>query len=290
MQEIADNVFIETEYDGVNVGAIRTRRGIVAVDVPSYPRQARDWAMRLHALSPRPVQYTILTDYHGDRILNARWLNAPVIAHQATADRLRSYDKRYPQMLLESLSSRNPEFGRELSQSPVENASMSFTKFMQLWKGGVEIQLIAMPGPTGGSIAVYLPKTEVLFAGDCVVTDMPPLLTEADTAAWLQTIHHLQNWTNPIRHIVPGRGKLGGVEALTAVADYIQAMRQRLQTHIADKLPKEEIFSYQPDFLSHYSQPPVPLEWLKKQVKYSLDHVYDEIQLLEDGHATGNTP
>ncbi|WP_420631921.1 MBL fold metallo-hydrolase [Candidatus Leptofilum sp.] len=282
MQEIAENVFIETEYDGVNVGAIRTRRGIIAIDVPSYPRQARDWAMRLHALSPRSVQYTILTDYHGDRILNARWLNAPVIAHEATANKLRSYDKRYPQLLLESLSSRNPEFGRELSQSPVEHASLSFTKFMQLWKGGTQVQLIATPGPTTGSIAVYLPKSGVLFAGDCVVADMPPLLVEADTAVWLQTINHLQNWPDPIHHIVPGRGKLCDLAGLTAVANYIEAMRQRLQNHIINQLPREEIYSYQADFLSQFLNPPLPVEWLKKQVKYSLDHVYDEIQLANE--------
>ncbi len=282
MQEIAENVFIETEYDGVNVGAVRTRRGIIAIDVPSYPRQARDWAMRLHSLAPRSVQYTILTDYHGDRILNARWLNAPIIAHEATADKLRSYDKRYPQMLLESLASRNPEFGRELSQSPVEHASMSFTKLMQLWKGGTELQLFATPGPTAGSIGVYLPSTGVLFTGDAVVTDMPPLLVEADTAAWLKTIQQLQNWPDSVNHIVPGRGKPCSLEALTAVADYIQTMRQQLQDHIAAQHPREGIHTYLLNFLNRYPDATLPIEWLKKQIKYSLDHVYDEIQLTHN--------
>ena len=279
MQEIAENVFIETEYDGVNVGAIRTRRGIIAIDVPSYPRQARDWAMRLHTLTPRSVLYTILTDYHGDRIMNARWLNAPVIAHEATADKLRSYDKRYPQLLLESLASRNPEFGRELSQSPVEHASMSFSKLMQLWKGGTEVQLFAMPGPTAGSIGVYLPDTGVLFAGDAVVTDMPPLLVEADTAVWLDTIHMLQNWPDPLHHIIPGRGNPCGLEDVTAVATYIQTRRQCMQNHIDEKRPREEIYSHLLDFLNQYSSSPLPTDWLKRQIKYSLDRVYDEIQL-----------
>lgn len=279
MQEIAENVFIETEYDWVNVGALRTRRGIIAIDVPSYPRQARDWAMRLHTLTPRSVQYTILTDYHGDRILNARWLNAPVIAHEATADKLRSYDKRYPQPLLESLTSRNPEQGRELSPSPVEHASMSFTKLMQLWKGGYEIQLVALPGPTSGSIGVYLPGTGVLFTGDTVVTNTPPLLNEANTAVWLDTIKQLQNWPEPIQHIVPGRGKPCTLDSLTAVADYIQIMRQRIQEHIDAERPREEIHSYFMEFMSRYPNTPLPPDWLKRQIKLSLDHVYDEIQL-----------
>lgn len=279
MQEIAENVFIETAYDGVNVGAIRTRRGIIAIDVPSYPRQARDWAMRLHALSPRSVQYIILTDYHGDRILNARWLNAPIIAHEATAERLRSYDKRYPQTLIESLASRNPELGRELSQSPVEHASISFTKLMQLWKGGLELQLFATSGPTTGSVGVYLPDSGVMFTGDCVVTDAPPLLAEADTAVWLQSIQHIQNWPDPIRHIVPGRGKPTDLAGVTAVANYIQSMRNRLQMHISQQLPRENIYHYLSEFLAFGSAYSMPVEWLKKQIKYSLEHVYDEIQL-----------
>lgn len=279
MIEIAENVFVETAYDGVNVGAIRTRRGTIAIDVPSYPRLARDWAMRLHTLTPRAIQYIILTDFHGDRILNSRWLNAPIVAHTATANKLQSYDKRYPHALLESLTSRNVEQGRELTQSPVEHASISFTKIMHIWKSGQETQLIALPGPTTGSIGVYLPKSGILFTGDAVVNEMPPLLAEADTAAWLETIQRLQNWPEPIQHIVPGRGSLCTLQDLTAVADYIQTMRQRIQTHIEEQQPRELIYSCLPEFLNRYKTPSLPTEWLKRQIKLSLDRVYDEIQL-----------
>ncbi|MCP4420243.1 MAG: MBL fold metallo-hydrolase [Chloroflexi bacterium] len=279
MQEIAENIFIETGYDGVNVAAVRTRRGVIAIDVPSYPRQARDWAMRLHALTPRNIQYIILTDYHGDRIINARWLNAPIIAHEATADKLRGYDKRYPHILLESLTSRNSENGRELSQSPVEKASMSFSEVMHMWKGGIEFQLFALPGPTEGNIGIYLPKTKVLFTGDVVVTEMPPLLAEANTEAWLQTIHKIQNWPDPIKQVVPGRGEPCSLDALTAVSDYIQTMRQRIQEHVDTLQPREEIHSFLPEFADRYPNTSLPADWLKKQIKLSLDRVYDELQL-----------
>ncbi|HFQ94131.1 MAG TPA: hypothetical protein ENK32_08995, partial [Anaerolineae bacterium] len=76
MEQIANNIYVETNYEGVNVGAIVTPKGVIAIDAPSYTRQARDWAMRLNALHPKGIQYTILTDWHGDRILNTRWLNA----------------------------------------------------------------------------------------------------------------------------------------------------------------------------------------------------------------------
>ncbi|VAW31647.1 hypothetical protein MNBD_CHLOROFLEXI01-4046, partial [hydrothermal vent metagenome] len=227
----------------------------------------------------RTIQYIILTDHHGDRIMNSRWLNAPIIAHEAAANKLRSYDKRYPQPLLESLTSRNPENGRELSQNPVEQASMSFTKQMQLWKGETTIQLLALPGPTSGSIGVYLPSAKILFSGDAVVTNMPPLLCEANTAVWLQTMQNLQSWPEPIQHIVPGRGELCNLDELTAVSDYIQTMRQRLQEHIDAERPREEIYTHLVEFMSHYPNTTYPTEWLKRQIKLSLERVYDELQL-----------
>ena len=279
MNQIAEKIYVETNYPGVNVGTIVTRKGLICIDTPSFPRDARNWSTRVHQIHPYAVEYLVLTDFHGDRILNARWLNAPVLAHEAVADRLRSYDKRYPQSLLESLASRNPELGRELSQSPVEHANMSFTGRMQLWKGGQEIQLFAAPGPTAGSVGVYLPDTGVMFTGDCVVAGMPPLLVEADTAVWQQTLQQIQNWPDPVHHIVPGRGKNGGLELVTAVSDYIQTMRQRLETHLAEQRPREEVQTYLPDFFHHSPDTRQSPEWLKKQVKLSLDHVYDEIQL-----------
>jgi hypothetical protein len=92
----------------------------------------------------------------------------------------------------------------------------------------------------------------------------------------------LQNWAEPIHHIIPGRGQPCNLEALTAVADYIQTMRQCIQNHIEAQRPREEIHSYLPDFLNRYPGSSLPNDWLKRQIKYSLDHVYDEIQLTNN--------
>ena len=78
MNQIAPNIFVETKYDGVNVGAIHTNDGVIAIDAPSYTRQARDWALQLGAVHHKSIQNLVLTDYNGDRILNSRWFNAPL--------------------------------------------------------------------------------------------------------------------------------------------------------------------------------------------------------------------
>ncbi len=283
MEQIAENIYVETAYDGVNVGAIVTRQGIIAIDVPSYPRQAREWAMRLHTLTHRPLQYVILTDYHGDRIVNTRWLNAPIITHRATAVKLQSYDKRYPTALLESLAMRKPEYGRELSNSPGEKPAISFSHDARILKGNSEIVCLSAPGPTFGNIWVYLPQKEILFSGDTVTVGTHPLLAEKSSKAWLQTCDRLQHWPYPVHIIVPGRGPLTTIEAAVPIRQYLTQMREQISQHWLNGRSREETAAYVPEFMPLFPQNGLPTEWLQAQIASSLAHVYDEIQLEQRG-------
>ncbi len=282
MEQIAPNIYVETNYEGVNVGAIVTPKGVIAIDAPSYTRQARDWAMRLNSLHPKGIQYTILTDYHGDRILNTRWLHAPVVAHQAAAARLQSYDRRYPAALLESLTARNPERGRELSHSPVQKAAVSFDRQISFFTGDGEIQLLAAPGPTPGSIWVYLPQTGILFSGDAVTTDVPPCLAEANTAQWLDTLARLRAMPGA-RQIVPGRGALCQMEAVDKTSHYLELARRRVETLVTAGRPLADTAVYVSELISLYPTPYLPLNWLRSHVQQSLNHLYHELQSEKDG-------
>lgn len=279
MEQIAANIYVETGYEGVNTGAVLTRQGIIAIDVPSYPRQARDWAMRLHTLTQKPLQHLILTDANGDRILNARWLNAPIIAHEATAVKLMSYDKRYPVSMMESLALRNPNRSRELSNNPVEKPAISFSHKLRILKGEVEILLLSAPGPTWGNLWVFLPQQGVLFAGDTITFNYPPLLADKCSKQWLETLHRLENWPQAIYTIVPGRGPLTSTEAIPPLRHYLELLRARIQTHIQAGRPREKTAVYVPEFMAMFPQNGLPTDWLSRQIACSLAHVYDEIQL-----------
>lgn len=281
MEQLADRVYVETAYDGVNVGAILTQDGPIAIDVPSYPRDARDWATRLHTLNRRPVHFVVLTDCHGDRVLNTRWLIAPIIAHQATADRLSGYDKRYPQALLDSLLARNPIGGRLLSNSPVERVTLSFSQDLRLLKEECEVAFVAAPGPTPGNIWLYLPQTGILFAGDTITPGRHPLLAEANSEQWLATLERLKQWPEEIKIIVSGRGSLCDVSAVQPVCNYIEQMRARIQQHCLEKRVRADTATYVPEFLSMFPMNNAPAEWLERQIRLSLERVYDEIQLTQ---------
>jgi glyoxylase-like metal-dependent hydrolase (beta-lactamase superfamily II) len=279
MEQIAENVYVESAYEGVNVGAILTSQGIIAIDAPTYPRQARDWATRLQSLTSRHILYTILTDYHSDRILQTRWLNASLITHQATAEKLASYDKRSPANLSESPAARNPYRSREIVSGTVERATVSFTHSLHLHKGGIHIWLLAAPGPTMGNLWVYLPTKGVLFAGDTVTNGRHPLLLEPTSRQWLASLARLSAWPTASPLIVPGRGQVHADNCIGQISDYLQQMRDRVKTHLAEGKSRESTAVYIPEFLNLFPAYNLPADWLRQQIKNSLDHIYDEIQL-----------
>ncbi|MCB0005816.1 MAG: hypothetical protein KDE04_05165 [Anaerolineales bacterium] len=228
MQQLAEGIYAEINYEGVNVGAIMTPRGIICIDAPSYPRDARHWAMRLRQINAAPVQYLIILDDNGDRLLNTRWLNAKIVTHDVTRATLLGYEKRYPQGLLDSLAQRNPLAGKELSSSPVDRPDVTFSHRLSILKHLYEIDLIHAPGPSAGSIWAHLPRQGILFMGDSLtIGEMPPLLN-ADLDAWLDSLDYLQNELNDVQLIVPGRGPLGDMS-------HVEAMRCAL-TQVQEKL------------------------------------------------------
>jgi cyclase len=288
MEELAPGIFAETDFIGVNVGAISTSKGMVAVDAPSFPRDARSWALTLHRTNHFAVSATVLTDFHGDRTLNTRWLNAAIITHKLTAERLYSYDKRYPGYLLESLSQRHPDRGRELSNSPVERPDISFDGKLTLFKGGKVLELTAVPGPTPSNIWVFVPEANVLFVGDTLMVGTHPLITEGSSAQWLESLDKLEVLSPKIMAIVPGRGPVCDGSAVGPVREYISQMRHTMQQHIEAGKTQEETAVYIPEFLAAFPTNDLPLDWLKHQIKTSLDHIYLELKLSASDEPLNN--
>ncbi len=283
MEEVAKQVYVETAYDGVNVGALVTPTGVICIDVPSYARDARDWAARMHRLSPYPVLNIILTDSNGDRVLNTRWLNAPIIMQQNSAAVLAGYDKRFPPHLIESLSARNPQRGRELSTGPIEHPTMSFSGEMVMFRHGQQIVFISAPGPNPGTAWIDLPDRNVIFVGDTLMDGTHPLLTTTTCGTWIDTLNALRPYTET-HIIVPGRGPIlnpgtsAGVDAIDSHIEYLETMRAKVVENIQNQLPVESLVSLIPEFMAKFPLEPLPADWVRQQIKNSLGNLYDEVQ------------
>lgn len=278
MEELAPNIFVETTYEGVNVGAVVTKGGIICIDAPSYPRDARHWVTRLSQLNPRPIKFAILTNAHGDRILNTRWLDAPIVAHEKAAEKLNNYDKRYPQHLLDSLAQRNLMAGKELVNGPVDRAAISFNKTITIIADDYHLILSHTPGPSPGNTWVYIPETGILFTGDSISVDTPPFIGELWINEWLQSLTETLDHYD-VQYLVPGRGSVSTPDqAVPQLVDYLTYIEENIRRLILEDKKREAAIFLEGKLLAMYPTGDLPQEWLQKQIRLGLERAYNEIK------------
>jgi glyoxylase-like metal-dependent hydrolase (beta-lactamase superfamily II) len=278
MEELAENIFVETGYEGVNVGAIVTKGGIICIDAPSYPRDARHWVTRLSQLNSKPIKFIILTYAHGDRIVNTRWLDAPIIAHENAAEKLNNYDKRYPQSLLESLSQRNPLAGKDLVNGPVDRAAVSFNKSLTIIADDYHINLTHSPGPSSDNTWAYIPETGILFAGDSISVNAPPIMAEICCADWLHSLNNSMANLN-IQSLISGRGDISvPEEAVPPLVNYLTHLEESVRAQIMTSNSRESMVDLEERLLASFPLGDLPRDWVLKQLRLGLERVYNEIK------------
>ena len=67
MQEITKNIYIEDQFLGVTLGVIVTARGLIQIDAPPSPEDARSWRASLMNLGGGIDRLLINLDAHPDR-------------------------------------------------------------------------------------------------------------------------------------------------------------------------------------------------------------------------------
>jgi glyoxylase-like metal-dependent hydrolase (beta-lactamase superfamily II) len=276
MNEIAEGIFVETEFEGVNVGAVVSDDVLIYIDAPTFPRDARFWSTQVERLYPGRLRFLVLTDYNGDRILNSRWLQATLICQKNSAGKINGYDKRYPQKLLDSLHQRNLIQGKDLSNSPVDKASISFSSGLRIQSTTCDILLDHKPGPTSGSLCVQIPDNKVLFSGDAIVCDTFPPLSEMCSHSWLNTLESFDLCDLAGFRVVPGRGSITDPSAVSIVAEFIKAMRSAVLEFFRSSQPVEEIGQLSSQFLHFFPRGNLPDAWLAEDITKGLERIYNE--------------
>ncbi|MGB3716591.1 MAG: MBL fold metallo-hydrolase, partial [Candidatus Promineifilaceae bacterium] len=231
------------------------------------------------SIHSKPPRFIILTDCNGDRLLNTRWLNAPLVMHQHAADQLGELKRRYPQEWLNSLSARNPAAGKELSSSPIDRVSISFSTEMKIVADGLTIVLRHEPGPTPASSWILIPERKILFAGDSIVVGTHPLLADMHSGQWIDSLHRLTALGDAIDVIVPGRGPLCDARSATPILEYLLQIRALVQEHLDAGKMQESLLDYADDLIDYFPVGSLPVEWIKDQIVRGLERVYQELKV-----------
>ncbi len=278
MEQIAPGIYVETGYRAVNVGAIVTDKGLIVVDVPPFPADARRWRLRLAQLNPSQILFVINTDGHRDRVLGNHWFDAPVIAHETVGEKLRGYNGTFPQAFIDALVARDPGAAEDLAHVRVVVPEITFARKLLLHIGGRTIVLMHMPGPTSGSIWVMCPAEAVVFTGASVVSGIHPNLTEAETRAWLESLVELRRDRFRARMIVPGRGPVTDKSATEPISNYLRQIRTRVRSLVQAGRPRSEAASLVAEFLPLFPISEETRDRTQRRLKAGLDRVYEEIK------------
>lgn len=270
MQEITKNIFIEDQFPGVTLGVIVTKRGLIQIDAPPSPEDARTWRAALMNLGGGLERVLINMDAHPDRTLGARAMDCTVIAHEKTASTFRIRPGTF--------KAQGEETGADWESIPGLGSvrwappEISFSDQMTLHWDDVAVFLEYHPGPANGSIWVHLPEEKVLFIGDTVLKNQPPFLAGSNLKAWLTSLNELQDPAFKGYTFISSRGGVVNANAVKSQYDFLKHINDKLEKMTAKKPNPAAVEKLVTSLLTWFKAPAARQKQFAQRLRYGLLH------------------
>lgn len=283
MQEITKNIFIEDQFLGVTLGVIVTPRGLIQIDAPPSPEDARSWRASLMNLGGGIDRLLINMDAHPDRTLGARAMDCTVVAHEKTAYIFRTRPSTF--------KAQGEETGADWESIPGLGSvrwappEISFVDQMTLHWGSSPVMLEHRPGPSNGSIWVHTPEEKVIFVGDMVMKNQPPFLAGSNLKAWLESLDLLLESDYKGYTFISSRGGVVNTSVIKAQYDFLKHVHDKLNKSTSKKPNPAAVEKLVTSLLTWFKAPSARQKQFAQRLRYGLMH-YNARQY----HAPSNTP
>ncbi|HID62091.1 MAG TPA: MBL fold metallo-hydrolase [Anaerolineae bacterium] len=275
MQRITKDVYAETNVRGANIGFVVTGEGVVLIDSPMIPAEARWWREQIAEITDQEIIYLINTDHHRGHILGNQYLTTAVIAHELAWKEMKSYGDSFRQRLINVFKDSEPEVAAEFENLKIILPRVTFTNRMTLHKGDKTIRLIHVGGHTAATSLVHVVEDGVLFTGDVVVNGRHPFIGHGNSKKWLEALTLIRKLR--VKTIVPGHGEICDRDTLQRLSEYIRQMRTRVRKLYLDGRSKTETAS-RVDLLNFFPVPDKDRQKIRKRFKASVGRVYEEMR------------
>jgi cyclase len=217
MQKITDNVYVQTGNRGCNTGFVVTSEGVVAIDTPMAPADARNWAKEI--AKHGPLRYVINGEAHPDHIAGNCYLGGTLVAHEGARDAILSTDVNSIKQMLGAMAPGSPPFDKDFKLRPPD---VTLSERLTIYLGKHSFHLMALPGHSPYQVTVYVPEERVVFTSDNVVTSMP-FFRQALPDEWIKSLQRIQQMD--VDKVIPGHGEVQD-------KSYIAQMIKNIQTWI----------------------------------------------------------
>jgi glyoxylase-like metal-dependent hydrolase (beta-lactamase superfamily II) len=272
MKELAHNIFIETDYPGVTLGAINWKHSMVLIDAPLRLEDIRTWRSTLLNLGAGSERLLINLDAHYDRTVGARSMDCTIIGHEKMASVFHNRPITFKSQSTEigALSELYDSIG-SIRWAPPD---ITFSKEMQLNDENASIILEYRPGNASGSIWVRIPEEKIIFIGDSVVVNQPPFLAFSHIPTWVETLQQLLLPEYREYIIVSGRGGIIRQEQVKKQIEWLTRVEQKLNDLASAQATADDTEKMIPLLLREYNQNIPELPMFKRRLKFGLNQYF----------------
>ena len=244
MEQVTENIYVETEYPGTNVGLITTDRGLVMVESPYMPEDALDFAQKIKSVSDKEVVYLINTDHHFDHVATNGFFTQNTILNELSVSPLEiariSAEERTKKVLADDGSQ---ELQDVIKQMEIPKPHIVFSDDFSLNMGNLTIHLVHTGGHAVGTSFIYIPEEKAVFCGDNVVNTRFPYLGQGvyrNWAAALVRILHLD-----VDVVIPGHEKVCDKEPIHKLLKFMGDLEENAkklfyEAHEEQKVPQSD--------------------------------------------------
>jgi len=250
MQQITNNVFVETGFKGCNASFVVTSAGVVMIDYPGAPTQAKQWRQKIgkHA----KISYLINTEPHVDHTSGGFFFPGTLIAQEGIRQSLSRPNAA--KEFLGWMKMVDPEGLSRVKGYQVRLPEITFASELTLYAGDHTFELYHLPGHTSCQTAIYVPQEKVLFTGDNIVHHHQPYFFESLPFQWLESLKRIGQFDADC--IVPGHGDVCRDKSyVQEFSDFIQEWLDAVKKAIDRGMNKEAIMN-SISFLDRYPMNP----------------------------------
>jgi cyclase len=233
MQQLTENVFVETQVRGCNHGFVKTSEGIVMIDTPQKPSDALRW--RDEIARHGPVRYLFNTEPHADHWTGNTFFDTTVIAHEGVRDRILASGT---DQVMERVRTMGEDELAHMDGYRPKAPDITFNKDLSLRIGDRDFIAIHMPGHTPYQAAILIPQEGVVFTSDNIFHKVQTFLHEALPYEWLQALEDLRRLD--VEVMVPGHGEVCNQSYIDEQGDFIQEWLNLVQSAINRGMGKDE--------------------------------------------------
>lgn len=291
MKKLQKNIYYHTTGDGINLGCIIGDDGPVSIDLPLTAEETLSWRAQIATLSEKPLRAVIFTA--ADRVSSEALaalaahpgpLSIPSIIHEAGFAQLYA-----------ALEASQPRFPEPLTPAQLRERAVlpdiTFTDSMTLVVGSANplfVDVKHVGGYSAGSAIVVARDAGIVFAGDLITSKEPPSLTQSNLDQWSATLTDFKRSLKAAT-IVPGRGPVADVEAITETLAWLKAARNAAQKLVRGHKTRADAAALAPELTALYAiKPGKPrrggpdISLIERRVALSLEYLFDQLSKTED--------